>query len=427
MAEHDDTQLLGLRGLYVEARRRDERAAARGLRRGSGAQAAPALPWAGQAVFEFRCAAGDWHGASQRSRRTTQRPRRQRTYRRQRAVLLTARAHAIAGNASRTRAKALALEAAKLAPDLVPAASARRAPRDRSWRTRAAPRRFSRRAWRLNPHPDLADTYAHLRTGDSARDRLSRVQIWPRQRPAIAKARSRSRAPRSTRRNSRRARGAQVAPGAADATGRDADGRARRGRARRRRPRSRMDGARLRAARDPAWTADGFVSDRWMPVSPVTGRLDAFEWKVPLAELAHEGVRSRRPGRSTTRPAPLPMRRRRPYSRAGAGERRAVEAPRPRRITRPRDRGQTRCSRRAPAPSCRRAEARAAAVPEAVIPLVPCRLTIPAAGPYAAPAGPADAEQRRMSRPAFRPGRGPARSRGVACAFGPLAAISASG
>ena len=39
----------------------------------------------------------------------------------------------------------------------------------------------------------------------------------------------------------------------------------------------------LRAPRDPAWTADGFVSDRWMPVSPVSGRLDAFQWKVPLA------------------------------------------------------------------------------------------------------------------------------------------------
>ena len=44
----------------------------------------------------------------------------------------------------------------------------------------------------------------------------------------------------------------------------------------------------LHAARDPAWTADGFVSDRWMPVSPVSGRLDAFQWKVPLAEIATE-------------------------------------------------------------------------------------------------------------------------------------------
>jgi HemY protein len=40
----------------------------------------------------------------------------------------------------------------------------------------------------------------------------------------------------------------------------------------------------LRAARDPRWTAEGTVSDRWMPVSP-SGRLDAYQWKVPLAEL----------------------------------------------------------------------------------------------------------------------------------------------
>ena len=47
----------------------------------------------------------------------------------------------------------------------------------------------------------------------------------------------------------------------------------------------------VRARPDPAWTADGFVSDRWMPVSPVTGRLDAFQWKDPIAELdADEAV-----------------------------------------------------------------------------------------------------------------------------------------
>jgi HemY protein len=38
------------------------------------------------------------------------------------------------------------------------------------------------------------------------------------------------------------------------------------------------------APRDPAWVADGHVYERWAPVSPVTGRVDAFEWKVP-AEL----------------------------------------------------------------------------------------------------------------------------------------------
>jgi len=41
----------------------------------------------------------------------------------------------------------------------------------------------------------------------------------------------------------------------------------------------------VRAQHDPAWTADGYVSDRWRPVSPVTGRLDAFQWTTPVASL----------------------------------------------------------------------------------------------------------------------------------------------
>src|SRR6201999_4051534 len=41
----------------------------------------------------------------------------------------------------------------------------------------------------------------------------------------------------------------------------------------------------VRAMHDPAWTADGYVSDRWRPVSPVTGRLDAFQWQTPGGSL----------------------------------------------------------------------------------------------------------------------------------------------
>jgi HemY protein len=40
----------------------------------------------------------------------------------------------------------------------------------------------------------------------------------------------------------------------------------------------------MRASGDPVWTADGVVSERWLPVSP-SGRLDGWEWKVPLAEI----------------------------------------------------------------------------------------------------------------------------------------------
>ncbi len=40
----------------------------------------------------------------------------------------------------------------------------------------------------------------------------------------------------------------------------------------------------MRASGDPVWTADGVVSEHWLPVSP-NGRLDGFQWKVPLAEI----------------------------------------------------------------------------------------------------------------------------------------------
>jgi HemY protein len=33
------------------------------------------------------------------------------------------------------------------------------------------------------------------------------------------------------------------------------------------------------------WTADGYVSATWRPVSPVSGRLDAFQWQTPVAAL----------------------------------------------------------------------------------------------------------------------------------------------
>jgi HemY protein len=56
----------------------------------------------------------------------------------------------------------------------------------------------------------------------------------------------------------------------------------------------------MRAAGDPVWTADGVVSERWLPVTP-NGRLDGFEWKAPLAEL---GVS--RPVIEVAPPAPPP-------------------------------------------------------------------------------------------------------------------------
>jgi len=40
-----------------------------------------------------------------------------------------------------------------------------------------------------------------------------------------------------------------------------------------------------RAPSDAAWIADGIISSQWAPISPVTGKLDAFEWRQPDERL----------------------------------------------------------------------------------------------------------------------------------------------
>ncbi len=49
-----------------------------------------------------------------------------------------------------------------------------------------------------------------------------------------------------------------------------------------------MDRPRRQRPRDAAWIADGVVSERWAPISPVTGQLDAFEWRVPVEETREQ-------------------------------------------------------------------------------------------------------------------------------------------
>jgi HemY protein len=284
MAGRADTKLLGLRGLFVEAQRRADLPAARDYAE-EAARTAPAVAWAGQAALEFRCASGDWDAAlaileRNLKNRLVDRP----TYRRQRAVLLTAAALA-AEESDRDRARTLALEAVKLAPTLVPAAElAARLLVEKRKERRAV--RIVERAWQANPHPDLAQVYAYLRMGDSPRDRLARVQTLAAMTPGhvegtIAVARAAIDAQQFALART------VLKPLVDDPTQRVAElmadlehaesgneGRAREWMARA-----------LRARRDPAWTADGFVSERWLPISPVSGRLDAMQWKVPLAAL----------------------------------------------------------------------------------------------------------------------------------------------
>jgi HemY protein len=284
MAEREDTRLLGLRGLFIEAQRADDPVSAV-LIAEEALKLAPSSTWASHAVLGFRCAKGDWSGAlSILDNDLSSGLIDKAAYRRQRGVLLTTRALELE-NVDRDLSRESVMEAVKLAPTLVPAAALAGKYESEAHQVRRS-MRIVETAWLAHPHPDLADAYAHVRLGDSARQRLVRVETLAAKTPghiegALAVARAAIDASEFSR-----AREA-LAPFTATPTQRVAmlmaeiertehgdSGRARAWTLRA-----------VRALHDPVWTADGYVSDRWRPVSPVTGRLDAFKWQTPLAAL----------------------------------------------------------------------------------------------------------------------------------------------
>lgn len=284
MAEREDTRLLGLRGLFIEAQRADDPVAAVMVAE-EALKLQPSSSWASHAVLGFCCAKGDWTGAltildNNQSAGLIDKA----TYRRQRGVLLTARALELQ-NVDRDMSRESVMEAVKLAPTLVPAAVLASKYESEAHQVRRS-MRLVETAWLAQPHPDLADAYAHVKLGDAARQRLVRVETLAAKAPghiegALAIARAAIDASEFAKAR------AALEPFVAAPTQRVAmlmaeiertehgdSGRARAWTLRA-----------VRALHDPAWTADGYVSDRWRPVSPVTGRLDAFQWLTPVASL----------------------------------------------------------------------------------------------------------------------------------------------
>lgn len=292
MLDRPDTTTLGLRGLFLEAERHGDTAAAR-LFAEEALRRAPDTPWAGQAMLGVRASARDWRGATaiidqHVSRRLIDRAEGKT----QRAILLAAAAREASDQAPE-EALALALEALRNAPTLVPAAeiAARRlsAKGDLGKATR-----ILETAWKQSPHPDLAEAYLAVRHGDSALDRLKRARHLAKLAPdaresrfAVARAAIDARE-FSTAREALESLALQKPTARACLlmaeleeleSGNQGLVRAWLARA-------------SRAPRDPAWVADGVVSDEWAPVSPVTGRIGAFEWRDP-PQAAETHLRAR--------------------------------------------------------------------------------------------------------------------------------------
>ena len=265
---------LGHRGLHVEALRRGDADAAH--RHALEARQAGDAPWAVQAVFDRHIRQHDWAAALAMTDAAFKAKQTDKaTANRQRAVLKTAMA---LDSETRDPATALVLarEAVKLVPGLLPAVTlaARLLQPTRDAR-RAG--RLIEDAWRIGPHPELADALLALRPGASPSNQLAQARALARLVPTHAESAMFVARTAIAARNPGLARSA-LAPLLAAATDgpgpgvrlcllmadlEEADGS----------PAglSRQWLARAsRAPRDATWMADGISSSHWLPVSPLT-------------------------------------------------------------------------------------------------------------------------------------------------------------
>lgn len=288
MSERKDTRLLGLRGLHMEAQRRGDADAAHEF--ASTAHEIAALPWTAKAVIEHRTATADWESALAALRsNSTAKALDKKTRERQLAVLETA-VGLEKEDAAPDAALQLARSAIKREPHLVPALALTA----RLMFRQGAPRKAAKlieTAWLEAPHPDLAKLYIDQRPGDTSAERLARAKTLARLNPSAPESRMMvaqasmiagdfkgardsmlpliEAAERPTNRMCRIM--ADLERAEHGASGYVAEWLARAS----------------RAPHDPAWVADGVVSDHWLPASPVTGRLDAFVWQRPIERLSN--------------------------------------------------------------------------------------------------------------------------------------------
>lgn len=290
MLEDDSTKMVALRGLFLEAERQGEPEAARHYAE-EAAKTDASLPWAGNAKLRYAASDGDWDSAirtldSNRSAGLIDKI----AAKRQRAVLLTGKAMAKEAE-NPDYALKLSKEAHKLAKDLVPAATIFARVSTRLGDPKTATK-IVEAAWKTQPHPELAEAYAAITSGASVQERLERAKKlasfkpdhpesklalaiaaidateWQEARDALESILTSNPTERAYLLM------ADIEEGQHGDKGRMRDWLARA----------------VRAPADPAWVAGNYISDEWLPVSPIDGEIDAFEWKVPVQQLGNDTV-----------------------------------------------------------------------------------------------------------------------------------------
>ena len=174
MTKSPETEALGLRGLFAEARQNGDVSSAM-VHAERALKLNPRLAWASSAVLQLQSLRKDWPGAAatlQQQARSGLMPTDESNQKQ--AIMLAAQALAIEDTNS-AEALTLALKAHKLDAGLVPAALVAA----RIYASQNSPRKVSRiirETWQHAPHPDLAEVLAHAKPGDGPEPRFERVR-----------------------------------------------------------------------------------------------------------------------------------------------------------------------------------------------------------------------------------------------------------
>lgn len=176
MLDRAETEFLGLRGLIMQAlRRQDEATALRMTERAH--QLRPKTPWVLSSLFELQARAGRWAAAAEtlaeaNKRKALPAP----ANRHHRSVLYLAQSREAAGADGGDEALRLAAKAHALDPGFAPAAVHYAELLRIGGRLRHA-RKVVETAWRVAPHPALATAYDEIHAGQPP---LARVKLFER-------------------------------------------------------------------------------------------------------------------------------------------------------------------------------------------------------------------------------------------------------
>lgn len=311
MLADKDVEFLGLRGLFIQASRRgDQGMALSYLKRA--AELRPGTPWVSNALFDLHAERRHWEDAAE-ALASAERARviDHTLARRRRAVLLAAEANDVLAR-DKERALALAEEAVRLSPGLVPPAviAARLlGEQGKTWKALG----IVEAAWAQSPHPDLVAVYADLKPEETPRARASRLMGLAERNPDHIESRLLTAAQRVLLKDWNQARAAlgnlpERLPSARVAA---LMAEIEQGRGDYQAQRYWLQRA-VGAPREPQWICDNCRASEalWSPLCPACGAFDSLTWRtsteVTLLALP--------PDAKSPEPAPAPRR-----TGAGAG------------------------------------------------------------------------------------------------------------